>query len=102
MNFLKDWIRNEKMHENFSCIFFAVSYFLLYPWPSALGPKKTTSLEVVFLSHIKISLGVFVADTPDDASKRLFIVRVLSVFNPSSDKVTENPSEVIVTGVGEE
>ena len=50
----------------------------------------------------EISGCVFVADALHEFLQSFFVIRIFTVFHQSSDKHTQNPSEILMAGVGQE
>ena len=52
--------------------------------------------------ELEVCLCVVVADAADNILQSLGVVGIHTVIHPTADQVTQNATEVLVTGVGDE
>ena len=52
--------------------------------------------------QVEIAGSISIADTFDDFSQAAVNIGIFTVFHPGSDKVTQNPPEIVMAGIAEE
>ena len=52
--------------------------------------------------QVEITGGIAIADTFDDFSQAAVNIGIFTVFRPGSDKVTQDPPEIVMAGIAEE
>lgn len=50
----------------------------------------------------EVFLRILIGDTADNTINQSLIVRILAILDPSTDHLTEDATEVVMTGIGEE